>query len=172
MAKNGVTLPWCQRRATWVGIQCWTKLWMLYSGNVICSCRIKTAHHTVQKKVLDWQGMVKIKQKNIKHLINNTSLVIMLFCKVANYSSMRLIQAFLLTLCCTSWKISHCMHTFNMRTIVLRAIIVIMKNSKGPDTTRRQTWYLKEFLFFGMNRDIGLALMAKSMHCFWKKIWQ
>ena len=59
--------------------------------------------------------------------------------------------------------------TFIIRMIVLRAIIVMMKYSKGADTTRLHIRYFTESLFFGIYRHNGRALIAKSIHCFCKK---
>ena len=68
-----------------------------------------------------------------------------------------------------SLVLSGAIRTFIIKMIVLSAIIVIMKYSNGVETTIRQILYFTESLFFGMYRHRGLALIAKSMHCFWKR---
>lgn len=56
--------------------------------------------------------------------------------------------------------------TFIMRMRVLRAIMVMMKYSNGPDTTNCQMRYLRDLESSGMYRHRGRAWIAKSMHCF------
>lgn len=58
------------------------------------------------------------------------------------------------------------LQTFIMSRSVLQAIITIMMYSNAVETTSFQMRYLMEFLFFGMYRDIGRALITKSIHCF------
>lgn len=50
-----------------------------------------------------------------------------------------------------------------MSTTVLRAIMAMMKYSKGGETTNVQVLYWNDCLSLGMYRVRGLALMAKSM---------
>jgi len=61
------------------------------------------------------------------------------------------------------------MITAIMRIIVFIQIIAMIKYSNGGDTTNFQIRYLSESLLSGMNRDTGLALSAKSIHCFYKR---
>ena len=57
--------------------------------------------------------------------------------------------------------------TFIMRTMVLRAIMVMMAYSNGGDTTNFHILNWKDSLSSGMYRVRGLALMAKSIHALW-----
>ena len=65
--------------------------------------------------------------------------------------------------CCKNAKL-----TFIMSSIVLRTMSVMMKYSKGVETTTRQILYLKLSISRGMYRSRGLADIAKSMHDFCK----
>lgn len=62
-----------------------------------------------------------------------------------------------------------CSLTFIMSTIVLRAIIIMMEYSNGGETTNLHMRYWKDWVFSGMYRVRGLALMAKSMQALCKK---
>lgn len=53
--------------------------------------------------------------------------------------------------------------TFIISTTVLRAIMAMMKYSKGGETTNVHVLYWNDCLSWGMYRVRGLALMAKSM---------
>ena len=52
--------------------------------------------------------------------------------------------------------------------MVFSTIRVMMKYSKGVETTTLQILYLKLSISFGMYRSRGLAEIAKSMQDFWK----
>ena len=60
--------------------------------------------------------------------------------------------------------------TLIIKESVLSAIMIITKYSNGGDVTSLHTLYLNEFLSLGIYREIGFALMEKSMHCFYTKI--
>ena len=63
--------------------------------------------------------------------------------------------------------LTHLILTFIISTIVLSAISTMMKYSNLGETTSCHILYLTDSRFFGMKRHNGLALIAKSMHCFW-----
>ena len=51
-----------------------------------------------------------------------------------------------------------------MSSMVLRTMRVMMKYSKGEETTTLHSLYLKLSLSFGMYRSSGRAWMEKSIH--------
>lgn len=57
-------------------------------------------------------------------------------------------------------------HTFIINNNVLNTISIIIKYSKGVDTTIRQILYLKLFLLFGMYLSRGRACIVKSIQDF------
>ena len=57
-------------------------------------------------------------------------------------------------------------HTFIISRIVFKTMRVIMKYSKGVDSTILQSRYLKPTLSSGIYRSNGVALMAKSIQDF------
>jgi hypothetical protein len=59
--------------------------------------------------------------------------------------------------------------TFIMSNSVFKTISIMMKYSKGVDTTRRHILYFMLFLSLGMYLSNGLACMVKSMQDFWNK---
>lgn len=56
--------------------------------------------------------------------------------------------------------------TFIMSNSVFKTISIMMKYSKGVDTTSRHILYFILFLSFGMYLSSGLACMVKSIHDF------
>lgn len=57
-------------------------------------------------------------------------------------------------------------HTFIISRSVLNTINIMMKYSKGVETTIRHTLYLKLFRLLGMYRSNGRTPIVKSMHDF------
>lgn len=56
-----------------------------------------------------------------------------------------------------------------MSSNVLRTIRVMMKYSKGEETTILHTLYLKLALLLGIYLSRGRASIVKSIHDFWKR---
>lgn len=59
-------------------------------------------------------------------------------------------------------------YTFIISSRVLNTINIMMKYSKGVETTIRHTLYLKLFRLLGMYRSNGRTPIVKSMHDFWQ----